>query len=234
MGVFYHNTPKHSQSFGISTESVKIATYHLKVKVSSTAMSSPKFPKMLNYEALKQQFSDEVSNENNTTNADEHALNFEQEHQAKNQGLTGTRLRSYAFAKLTRREYSKADLIEKLCLYAANREEVIALVDELAEENYQSDQRVAEMTVRSQIRQGKGPNRIKMALRSKHLDKTLVAEDLKEIDWYEQAYQLKVKKYGTEVSTDPKIKAKQIRFLQYRGFEMDVIMKAIRKKPNDF
>lgn len=196
-------------------------------------MSSPKFPKMLNYEALKQQFSDETST-NHTTRSNEDALNFEQERQAKTQGLTGSRLRSYAFAKLTRREYSKADLIEKLCLYATNREEVIALVEELAEENYQSDQRVAEMTVRSQIRQGKGPNRIKMALRSKHLDNTLVTEDLKEIDWYEQAYQLKVKKYGTEVSKDPKIKAKQIRFLQYRGFEMDVIMKAISRKTDDF
>lgn len=199
-------------------------------------MSSSKFPKMLNYEALKQQFSDEHLNEctNQTTQNEDNSLNFKQENQPKVQGLTGTRLRSYAFAKLTRKEYSKADLIEKLCLYAADRNEVIALVDEFAQENYQSDQRVAEMTVRSQIRQGKGPNRIKMALRSKQLDKNLVTEDLKEIDWYEQAYQLKVKKYGTEVSKDPKIKAKQIRFLQYRGFEMDAIIKAISRKSDDF
>jgi regulatory protein len=89
------------------------------------------------------------------------------------------------------------------------------------------------MTVRSQVRKGKGPNRIKLALRAKHLDKSLVQEDIAEIDWYEQAYQLKVKKYGFEVSKDPKIKAKQIRFLQYRGFEMDAIMKAISRKENE-
>ncbi|MFW1860169.1 regulatory protein RecX, partial [Acinetobacter defluvii] len=96
------------------------------------------------------------------------------------------------------------------------------------------DHRVAELTVRSQIRQGKGPNRIKMALRSKHIDKSLFSEDLQDIDWYAQAYQLKVKKYGTEVSHDPKTKANQIRFLQDRGFEMEAIMKAINKKTDDF
>src|SRR5690606_15781561 len=114
---------------------------------------------------------------------------------AQNKGLTGTRLRSYAFAVLTRKEYSKKDLIDKLALYAQNKEEVLSLVDELARENYQSDARVAEMTVRSQLRKGKGPNRIKLALKSKHVDKALAEPEMEEIDWYEQAYLLKVKKY---------------------------------------
>lgn len=207
-------------------------------------MSQAKFPKLLDYQKLKQQFGEQetIAYQHSTSQPaeidsdianDEHAFNAEQDLAPKPQGLTGTRLRSYAFAVLTRKEYSKADLIEKLMTYAQSREEVLILVDELSANNYQSDQRVAEMTVRSQVRRGKGPNRIKLALRAKQLDKALVQEDISEIDWYEQAYQLKVKKYGTEVSKDPKIKAKQIRFLQYRGFEMDAIMKAISKKPSD-
>lgn len=207
-------------------------------------MSQAKFPKLLDYQKLKQQFGEQETTayqhstsqptepESGIAN-NEHAFNAENDLAPKPQGLTGTRLRSYAFAVLTRKEYSKADLIEKLMAYAQSREEVLTLVDELSANNYQSDQRVAEMTVRSQVRRGKGPNRIKLALRAKQLDKALVQEDIAEIDWYEQAYQLKVKKYGTEVSKDPKIKAKQIRFLQYRGFEMDAIMKAISKKPSD-
>lgn len=207
-------------------------------------MSNPNFPKMLDYEKLKQQFGEQQPDqthhqtETQYQDIDDAELqkaftDDETEATPKPQGLTGTRLRSYAFAVLTRREYSKAELIEKLITYAQDRDEVISLVEELAQNNYQSDQRVAEMTVRSQMRKGKGPNRIKLALRSKQLDKALVQEDLAEIDWYEQAYQLKVKKYGTEVAKDPKIKAKQIRFLQYRGFEMDAIMKAISKKETD-
>lgn len=69
--------------------------------------------------------------------------------------LTGQRLRSYAFALLTRRDYSKAELIEKLARYAQNIEEVKQLVEELSEQNYQSDQRVAEQMLASQIRKGK-------------------------------------------------------------------------------
>ena len=225
-------------------------------------MSQAKFPKMLDYEKLKQQFGESSTEsdphskyvnskldhniengaeqsaqlyaeqrfENDFNAQDDNAFNAEQDLAPKPKGLTGTRLRSYAFAVLARKEYSKADLIEKLATWAQDRDEVLTLVEELSANHYQSDQRVAEMTVRSQVRKGKGPNQIKLALRAKHLDKELVKEDIAEIDWYEQAYQLKVKKYGTDVSKDPKIKAKQIRFLQYRGFEMDAIMKAISKK----
>ena len=211
-------------------------------------MSDSKFPKLIDYEALKSQFGEQQPQSN--PNHYENDLIFDHAPSSKNNteiigeedqertekkrpGLTGTRLRSYAFAVLTRKEYSKLDLIEKLTLYAENREEVLELVEELARENYQSDQRVAEMVVRSQIRRGKGPNRIKLALNAKKIDKSLAQSDIQEIDWYQQAYQLKVKKYGLDVATDPKLKAKQIRFLQYRGFEMDAIMKAIRRNAHD-
>ncbi|MDN5512905.1 regulatory protein RecX [Acinetobacter sp.] len=197
-------------------------------------MSNPKFPKMLDYEALKQQFDEspaESSVCSHPSNPD--ALHFETDPQPKAQGLTGTRLRSYAFAVLTRKEYSKADLVEKLALYAMNRDEVIKLVDELATENYQSDQRVAEMLLSSQKRKGKGPNRIKLALKNKKIDTELIQEELKETDWNEQAYQLKVKKFGKTVERDPKLKAKQIRFLQYRGFDLDAIFKAISRREDN-
>ncbi|CAB1212493.1 Regulatory protein RecX [Acinetobacter bouvetii] len=190
---------------------------------------------MLDYETLKQQF-DESSDESPSCSSppqDSDALHFETDPQPKAQGLTGTRLRSYAFAVLTRKEYSKADLIEKLALYAMDRDEVVKLVDELARENYQSDQRVAEMMLASQKRKGKGPNRIKLALKSKKIDSSLIQDELKETDWNEQAYQLKVKKFGLKVEKEPKLKAKQIRFLMYRGFEMDAIMKAISRKEDE-
>ena len=198
-------------------------------------MSNSKFPTMLDYDALKQQFDDSTESDSPTTPSESlEALNFDDEQQLKAQGLTGSRLRSYAFAVLTRREYSKAELIEKLTLYAMDRDEVLKLVDELATQNYQSDQRVAEMMLSSQKRKGKGPNRIKLALKSKKIDSSLIQEELKETDWNEQAYQLKVKKFGLTVEKEAKLKAKQIRFLMYRGFEMDAIIKAITRKENDF
>ncbi|USA54048.1 regulatory protein RecX [Acinetobacter sp. C32I] len=154
---------------------------------------------------------------------------FNSEKTEKPKTLTGSRLRSYAFALLTRRDYSQAELVAKLNQYAINPEEVAKLVEELAQQNYQSDQRVAELTLASQLRKGKGLQRIKQALKAKQLDSDLITEELQDVDWLNQAYQLKLKKFGQEVATDPKIKAKQIRFLQYRGFDMGVIMKAIAR-----
>ena len=158
---------------------------------------------------------------------------FNSEKIDKPKTLTGARLRSYAFALLTRRDYSKADLEAKLNQYAINPEEVANLVDELAQQNYQSDQRVAELTLASQLRKGKGLQRIKQALKAKQLDTELITEELSEVDWLDQAYQLKIKKFGMEVEKDLKLKARQIRFLQYRGFDMGIIMKAIARTSNE-
>mgnify|MGYP003581857944 FL=1 len=200
-------------------------------------MNDSKFPKLLDYQALKQQYGDEadlpIDSSSQNTSQENNALNFEQERAEKKLGLHGSRLRSYAFAVLTRKEYSKVELIEKLALYAESRDEVISLVEELSAQHYQSDQRVAEMMLSSQKRKGKGPNQIKIKLKNKKVDSALIAEELKETDWAEQAYQLKVKKYGLDVTKDQKLKAKQMRFLMYRGFEMDAIIKAISRKPNE-
>ena len=141
--------------------------------------------------------------------------------------LTGSKLRSYAYAVLTKREYSKVELIEKLCVYALDRNEVIELVEQLAEYNYQSDERVAEMVVRSQIRKGKGPQRIKQTLQQKSINLDYVTDELNQTNWLEEAYKLKIKKFGVEIAKEPKLKAKQIRFLQYRGFDLDIIMKVV-------
>ena len=156
-------------------------------------------------------------------------MKFNSKSTDKPKTLTGQRLRSYAFALLTRRDYSQAELVAKLNQYAIDPEEVHQLVTELAQQSYQSDQRVAELTLNSQIRKGKGLQRIKQALKTKDLDTELISEQLQNIDWIEQAYQLKVRKFGETVEKDPKLKAKQVRFLQYRGFDLDVIFKAIAR-----
>lgn len=72
--------------------------------------------------------------------------------------LTGQRLRSLAFAYLAKREFSKAQLRLKLLEKDADAVEVDALLDELSNQNYQSDERMAGMVVRSNLRQGRGPS----------------------------------------------------------------------------
>lgn len=196
-------------------------------------MSQSKFPKLLDYQSLKQEFGTSEPEQSSLPDTTDYSDASIEAVSSQNIGLTGSRLRSYAFAVLTRKEFSKAELIEKLAVYAASREEVINLVNELSEQNYQSDQRVADIVLSSQKRKGKGPQRIRLALKNKKINSDLIQEELKAIDWVEQAYQLKIKKFGNTVEKDPKLKAKQIRFLQYRGFDMEVIMKVINKKEDD-
>lgn len=142
----------------------------------------------------------------------------------------GQRLRALAFALLAKREYSKHALYQKLCGYAADHDEAWQLVEELATANYQSDQRMAGMLVRQQLRLGRGPKRVQQQLQKHQIEQCLANEDLATVDWYQQALTIKIKKFGSEIATDPKQINKQIRFLQYRGYSIDVIMRVIKSE----
>lgn len=150
-----------------------------------------------------------------------------------NKKYTGSSLRALAFALLAKREYSKTDLQHKLLTYQTDQAEVDHLIEELAQSHYQSDERMAGILVRSQVRQGRGPQRIQQAFKKHDIDAELAQEELEQVDWFEQALQLKIRKFGEDIAHDPKQKAKQIRFLQYRGFSMDVIMKVIQYRQDE-
>lgn len=141
--------------------------------------------------------------------------------------MNAAKLRTLAFALLAKREYSCADLTTKLLNYTTDLEEVTRLVEELAINQYVSDERMAGMLVRSQLRQNKGLMRIQQQLKKHQIDIELAETELAKVNWFEQALALKIKKFGTAISQDPKEKAKQIRFLQYRGFSLAVIFKVI-------
>ncbi|WP_410211721.1 regulatory protein RecX [Aquirhabdus sp.] len=140
---------------------------------------------------------------------------------------TGARLRGLAFAMLGRREYSEQEFRNKLLELEASPEEVAELVQEFKTYNYQSDQRMAEMIVRANVRKGRGPARVKQTLRERHVNPELAAEDIIETNWLALARALRIKKFGVELPTDPKEKARQLRFLQYRGFDGQTCSKAV-------
>ncbi|MEC7120007.1 MAG: regulatory protein RecX [Pseudomonadota bacterium] len=146
---------------------------------------------------------------------------------------TGARLRQLAFAYLGRREYSKQMLIDKLSETGADPNEIQTLVAELADSCYQSDARMASMTVRANLRRGRGLARIRQDLKKYAIDPILAEPELAETDWLQHAIALRNKKFGSVLPTDPKEKARQFRFLQYRGFDLDVCRQAISHVPDD-
>ena len=143
--------------------------------------------------------------------------------------LTGQRLRGSAFAILAKREHSREELKNKLLLYGACPDELEPLLAELTGNDYQSDQRMAGMLVRANMRKGRGPARIQHELKKHHIDIELAEDDLEEVNWQQQAIQLRMGKFGEELPSEPKEKARQVRFLQYRGFDLDTCFKAISR-----
>lgn len=54
------------------------------------------------------------------------------------------------------------------------------------------------------------------------------ASDAANVDWLTLAVEIRVKKFGASVPTTPKEKARQLRFLQYRGFDTSVCFDALQ------
>ena len=47
------------------------------------------------------------------------------------------------------------------------------------------------------------------------------------VDWLKLAVTARTKKYGDNIPTEQKDKARQLRFLQYRGFNTDICFEAL-------
>jgi regulatory protein len=137
-------------------------------------------------------------------------------------------IRKKAMDFLARREYGQAELVKKLADKGYQRALVEDEIARLGDEGLQSDTRFAEAFVQSRINQGKGPVRIRADLAQRGIRDGVIDSALEEAgcDWYELAIQERLKKFGSESPADFKEKARQMRFLQYRGFEQDHIQSA--------
>lgn len=134
-------------------------------------------------------------------------------------------IRFAAMNHLARREHSASELRDKL----ARRFDAPALIEEvvnkLTEEKLQSDERFAEAFVSMRMRQGKGPLRITLELQQKGVAAELREAylDVSDREWQDLAREVRDKRFGFELPSQPKEKARQIRFLQYRGFTSEQV-----------
>jgi regulatory protein len=137
--------------------------------------------------------------------------------------------RKKAMDFLARREYGQAELIKKLADKGFVSEIAERAVVNLTEEGLQSDRRFAESFVQSRVNQGKGPVRIRIDLGQRGIREDAIEAALDEVgaDWYRLARKIRGKKFGRARPADFAEKAKQMRFLQYRGFEPDHIQAAV-------
>ena len=136
--------------------------------------------------------------------------------------------RKKAMVFLARREYGQTELVNKLVNKGYMRQVAEQAIVELTAAGLQSDQRFAANFVRSRISQGKGPVRMRSELGQRGIDDIGIVQAIEATgtDWYELACTVRLKKFGDARPADFKAKAKQMRFLQYRGFEHDHIKAA--------
>ncbi len=137
--------------------------------------------------------------------------------------------RKKAMDLLARREHGRAELERKLIAAGFGADVAADALQRLAEDGLQSDRRFVESFVQSRINQGKGPLRIHADLGQRGVAPSLVDDVLGAAgeDWVALARNARQKKFGSSRPVDFKDKARQMRFLQQRGFEPDQVQAAV-------
>jgi regulatory protein len=138
-------------------------------------------------------------------------------------------LRTRALRLLARREHSRAELARKLAPHVEEGIDLEALLDDFTKRGWLSDQRFVEQTVRAKARRF-GPLKIAHHLREKGIDEERIAAGLAqakagEAEALEAAWRVR---FGC-APRDAGDKARQIRFLQGRGFPLDSILRLLRQ-----
>jgi regulatory protein len=139
-------------------------------------------------------------------------------------------IREAAMDYLSRREHATQELTQKLLTKGYEEDDVTAALARLTEQGLLSDARFTEAFINQRISQGSGPLKIRAELRQKGVSDAMISEFLNERDpfWRESAQAVRSKKYGSELPSDLKEKARQSRFLQSRGFSTEHTRYAMR------
>ncbi len=136
-------------------------------------------------------------------------------------------LRERALGLLARREHSRMELTRKLELAGFSTEEIAPLLDEFEEKNWLSDRRFAESYVAAH-RTKAGSVKLAHELRQRGVSDDIIEAvlDTQRDSELERARQVWQKKFGAPPA-DAAEKARQMRFLQSRGFTAETIRKTL-------
>jgi regulatory protein len=126
---------------------------------------------------------------------------------------------------LARREHSRRELERKLAARGFPADLIAPALDALEESGELASARFTESFIRARAAKGQGPARIRAELAERGIDRDQADEYLREadVDWAAAASSVRDKRFGAERPTDFKERARQARFLQYRGFDSEQI-----------
>ena len=143
-------------------------------------------------------------------------------------------LRERALKLLARREHSRAELTRKLSVHAEDPAEVERVLDDFERRGWLSERRVVEQLVHAR-RSRYGARRIERDLLRKGVSEEAVAAALAGLKAgeLEAAREVWRRKFRGRQPHGPADRARQVRFLQGRGFGLEVIFKVIRGGDED-
>jgi len=147
--------------------------------------------------------------------------------------LAAVTLRAQAIRLLARREYARAELEERLIAKGGAREEVCALLDDLVARGYLSNERYARSVVRRKA-SNFSRRRISAELKMSGVGSAEIAAALAEAGDDDDATlaALWERRFG-DLPANDREKARQVRYLQARGFSLAAIFKLLRARSAD-
>ncbi|AZC16721.1 Regulatory protein RecX [Pseudomonas sp. CMR5c] len=136
---------------------------------------------------------------------------------------------------LARREHGRVELTRKLRQRGASPEMIDTALDRLTEEGLLSESRYLESFISYRARSGYGPMRIREELGQRGLQRSDIELALREcgIDWQEQLRDVWQRKFAGQLPADARERARQGRFLAYRGYPMEMINRVFSRRGLD-
>ena len=136
---------------------------------------------------------------------------------------------------LTRREHSIEELRRKLLSKGYPPDTIEPVIQKLAGKRLVSDERFTSSFVHHHAKRGQGPVRIRAELRQQGIPDSQLEEALRsaDIDWVQLARDVRRRKFGATAPRSLGERAKQARFLQYRGFDAEQLHAAFREESGE-
>lgn len=140
-------------------------------------------------------------------------------------------LRTRALRLLARREHSRAELRRKLAQQAGEEGiDLEALLDDFTRRGWLSEERFVEQAVRAKARRY-GPLKIAQHLRGKGIDEAGIERGLAQARAGEgEALASAWRTRFGRLPADEAEKARQVRFLQQRGFPLEEILRFLKSR----
>lgn len=139
-------------------------------------------------------------------------------------------LKARALRYLVRREHSRDELARKLAPYAESSESLEGLLRELESRKQLSNERFAEARTR-QLARKYGAARIRHELKSKGVAQAIIEAATPADSEVERARAVLERKYRAPAACRDE-RARRARFLQGRGFSVDVIRRLVLREDN--